>query len=275
MITGVSTGIGYGIAKEYIRRGYRVYGSVRNENDANRLNSEFGDSLIPLIFDVTDQESIDAAFDKVNSEIGDKGLFCLLNNAGIAIGGPIQYQSMEEIIRHFEINVFGAMRVTRAFLPLLGAREDHPMPPGKIINISSVAGKFAAPFVAAYVGSKHALEGLSKSMRRELLIYGIDVIIIGPGAVKTPIWGKGFRRDMYQDTPYASILKGFFKGAMKNAEKGLSIEFIGKRVVDISQKQKPKTRYALVPQKFSNWTLPRLLPPRFIDKVIKKRLLKM
>ena len=191
LITGVSTGIGYESLKALIGKGYYVYGSVRTQGDADRLKEEFAQGFTPLIFDVTDQEGVDRAVTQVTADIGDKGLSCLVNNSGIAIAGPLQHQSIGDFENQFQVNVIGLMKVTQAFLPLLGVRENHPVQAGRIINISSEAGKFAQPFAGAYVGSKHAVEGLSHSLRRELLIYGIKVIIVGPGAVKTPIWHKG------------------------------------------------------------------------------------
>lgn len=270
LITGVSTGIGHGVAQEFLTRGYRVFGSVRNAEDASRVQAEFGDSFTPLIFDVTDQVAVDRSVTKVEQMIGSEGLAGLVNNSGIAIGGPLQFQTMDQIEAHFQVNVIGLMRVTKAFLHLLGARENHSYAPGKIINISSVAGKFAQPFVGAYVGSKHAVEGLSHSLRRELLMYGIDVIIIGPGAVKTPIWDKGINMKPYMDTPYSRFLEGFAKAAKKGGENGLSTDYLGREIVTIFEKSRPKTRYAYVPQRWKNWTIPRLLPDRIIDRMIKK-----
>jgi len=274
LITGVSTGIGYGSLKEFVTRGYHVYGSVRKQEDADRLKSEFGSGYTPLIFDVTDQKSIDRAAELVTEEMSGSGLACLVNNSGIAIGGPLQYQDIGDIEYHFKVNVIGLMRVTKAFLPLLGAREGHSISPGRIINISSVAGQIAQPFVGAYVGSKHAVEGLSHSLRRELLIYGIDVIIVGPGAVKTPIWDKGIKMDQYGDTPYGSILKRFAKVAKRGGEEGLSIDHLGRQIADIAERSNPKVRYAFVPKSLTNWTIPKLMPHRMIDRFIKKQLMK-
>lgn len=270
LITGVSTGIGYGAAEEFIHRGYRVFGSVRKKEDAVKLSEKWGDDFFPLIFDVTDQEAVDAAADKVMKLIDHEGLAGLINNSGIAIGGPLQYQPMEDIQYHFDVNVIGLMRVTKAFLPLLGARYNHPTQPGRILNISSVGGKIAQPFVGAYIGTKHAVEGLSHSLRRELLIFGIDVIIIGPGAVKTPIWDKGINMEPYEGTPYQKALKSFSYIAKNGAENGLSIEYLGKGIADAFEAKKPKTRYAFVPDKLKNWTIPSLMPDRVLDQAIKK-----
>lgn len=273
LVTGVSTGIGYESLKALIGKGYHVYGSIRKQSDADRLKGEFTERFTPLIFDVTDKEGVDRAVTKVTSEIGNKGLSCLVNNSGIAIGGPLQHQPMEDFESQFQVNVIGLMRVTQAFLPLLGARENHPVEPGRIINISSVAGKFAQPFVGAYVSSKHAVEGLSHSLRRELLIYGIKVVIVGPGAVKTPIWDKGINMEPYSDTAYGSILKRFAKAAKKGGEEGLDASFLGQKIAEIAEKSNPKLRYAFVPNSFTNWTIPRLMPDSWVDRFVKKQLL--
>lgn len=272
LITGVSTGIGFGIAKEAVRREYRVFGSVRRKVDAEHVKDQLGASFTPLIFDVTKIEEIESARKKLERLLKNQGLHALVNNSGIAHGGPLLHQPMEEIRQQFEVNVFGLLHVTRAFSGLLGACSPAVYPPGKIINISSVGGVVASPFVGAYVGTKHAVEGISASLRRELLLYGIDVIVIGPGAVKTPIWDKGINPELYADTDYGAILRKFAKAAMNGAERGLTVDYIGTEVLDIIEKKNPKTRYALVSKPLTNWIVPRLLPPRWIDKYIKKSL---
>ncbi|WP_299459973.1 SDR family oxidoreductase [uncultured Microscilla sp.] len=271
LITGASTGIGYGCVKEFLQRGYQVLGSVRKQADADKLSSEFDDRFIPLLFDVSNPEAIQQAVQQVEQILGnEQGLAGLINNAGIALGGPLALQPMSDIRQHFEVNVFGLIQVTQAFLPLLGARKNHPVAPGRILNISSVGGKVGAPFIGAYVATKHAVEGLSQSWRRELLLYGIDVILIGPGSVKTPIWDKGINPAPYDGTDYKTALHGFAQMARDGANKGLTVEYLGKRIARIFEKRTPKTRYAIVPQKFKNWTLPRLLPDRVIDGFFKK-----
>ena len=268
LITGVSTGIGYGAAKQFIQSGYTVFGSVRTQADANSLQAELGESFTPLVFDVTDAEAIDQAARFLTNKLAGSGLGALINNAGIAIGGPLQDQPMDVFRKHFEVNVMGLVHVTQAFLPLLGARPDHPVAPGRILNISSVNGQVAIPFMGAYVGSKHAVEGLSHSLRRELTLFGINVIIVGPGAVKTPIWGKGTDISLYQNTPYYPAMNWFLKQVEKSEKRGFSIDYIGKRLVDIYEEPRPRIRYALVPGKLTSWILPRLLPTRLIDWVI-------
>jgi len=179
---------------------------------------------------------------------------------------------MSDIEKHFQVNVMGLIRVTKACLPLLGARENHPGLPGKIINISSVAGKIAAPFVTAYAGSKHAVEGFSHGLRRELLPFGVQVVIVGPGAVKTPIWDKGMKFNNYESTPYGDILRKFGAGVKDSSEKGLEASYLGQQIADIVDANQPKLRYAFVPQRFINWSLPLRLPDKWLDSALAKRL---
>ena len=268
LITGVSTGIGYGAARLFLQRGYVVFGSVRNQRDADRLQIEFGDRFTPLLFDVTDAEAVQKAADWLSEKLAGTGLGGLVNNAGMAIGGPLQYQPMEIIRQHFDVNVLGVVQVTQAFLPLLGARDNHPVLPGRILNISSVNGQIAIPFMGAYVGSKFALEGISHSLRRELMLFGIKVILVGPGAVKTPIWGKGTDMSPYQETVYYPAMQWFLKQVEVSEANGFSIDALGERIVAIYETANPRVRYALVPNKLTSWIVPRLLPAGVIDWIL-------
>ena len=270
LITGASTGIGYGAAKHFVERGYTVFGSVRTQLDADRLQQELGPAFTPLLFDVTDEDAVRRAAQKLTDQLAGSGLAGLINNAGIAIGGPVQEQPMDVFRQHFEVNVLGLVRVTQAFLPLLGARENHPVQPGRIQNISSVNGQVAIPFMGAYVGSKHAVEGLSHSLRRELALFGVQVVIVGPGAVKTPIWGKGTDISPYKNTRYFPAMQRFLKQVQAAEARGFSIDYLGKRIVHIHETPRPAIRYALVPNRFVSWTLPRLLPHRAMDWILGK-----
>jgi len=269
VITGVSTGIGYGSAKEFINNGYVVFGSVRKQEDADRLKIEFGKNFIPLIFDVRDNLSITKAVKVVEEQIGDNGLTGLINNAGAAEGAPLMHMPLDIFRNHLEVLVIGQLAVTQAFLPLLGAKIDFPFNPGRIINITSVSGKMAAPFLGAYVAAKHALEGLSNALRIELQIYGIDVIIVGPGMIKTAIWDKAsddiiekyINTDYY--TPYKKLSDYFSKILLKEA---FELEDFCSRLRKIFESKKPRTRYTIVKSKFRSWILPRLFSDRMTDK---------
>lgn len=271
VITGVSTGIGYSTAKAFLDSGYLVFGSVRKEADGIRLQQELGAGFSPLIFDVCDTEAIKSAVKQVSDELEGSGLGGLVNNAGIAVGGPLQHLPMSEFRKQLEVNVIGLMDVTQQFLPLLGARENHLVSPGRIINISSVSGKIVFPFLVPYVMSKHAVEALSHGLRRELMPYGIDVIIVGPGPVKTPIWEKGADPGAYNNTKYAMALKNMETHFAQASKTGLEADFLAGKIVRILEKKRPKVRYAFVPGNIlTKWILPRVMPARWLDWIVGK-----
>ena len=275
VITGSSTGIGRAAAQELAGRGYHVFGSVRREADAIELQAQWGQNFTPLLFDVTDETAIKAAADRVAERLAGQGLFGLVNNAGIGGGGPLMHQPLAEVRRMFEINVLGALAVTQAFLPLLGARRPQPQPPGRIVNVSSVGGKITPPFLGAYSGSKHALEAMSNALRRELSIYGIDVIVIEPGSVKTAIWDKAEQESFankYADTAYGSIATSFEKVFISQGRAGVGPEVVAGVIRRALESPHPKTRYALPDDPIQGWLLPRLLPDRWLDRLIASRL---
>ena len=274
VITGASTGIGHGIVKVLAGKGLHVFGGVRKQADADRLQAEFGAAFTPLLMDVTDSAAVHAAAATVASRLEGRTLSGLVNNAGIAGGGPLLLQPEQEFRNILEVNLLGPFTVTQAFGSLLGADRTRTGQPGRIIQISSVAGRLGFPFLGAYAASKFALEGMSESLRRELLLYGIDVIVVGPGSVKTPIFDKAQAADVshYENSDYASILKGFVKFFLDEAKRGLEPEEIGRVVYTALTTRKPKVRYAAVPQRFKNWTIPKLLPKRFLDRAIGKQM---
>ncbi len=273
VITGTSTGIGWGTAKVLIANGFRVFGSVRKVADAERLVAEFGPGFVPLIFDVTDEAAVKAAAADVRRELAGETLFGLVNNAGVAVAGPLLQLPIAEFRHQIDINLVGAVITTQAFAPLLGIDPQLRGSPGRIVNISSVGGRNAIPFLAPYNASKFALEGLSESLRRELLPFSIDVIVIGPGAVATPIWNKAEQVDIapYRDTPYAvplERLRAYMLGMGKN---GLAPERIGEAVFLALTTPKPKVRYAVSPQPLQDF-MARHLPKRVVDRMIGGRL---
>ena len=184
VITGASTGIGAACALALDKLGYRVFAGVRDKADGERLTASAGPRLMPIRLDVMDAASIAAAVHTVKAMVGEHGLAGLVNNAGIAVIGPIEALPLTEWRRQFEVNVFGLVAVTQAFLPLL--RQGR----GRVINIGSISGRAAMPFLAPYSASKHALAGITDSLRLEVRPYGIRVALIEPGAIATPIWGK-------------------------------------------------------------------------------------
>lgn len=273
VVTGASTGIGWAIAKFLIGRGYRVFGSVRKQADADRLRSEFGQNFTPLLFDVTDEAAVLAAARQMREALGGETLAGLVNNAGVAVAGPVLELSADDFRRQMDINVIGPVIATQAFGPLLGADPSLKGPKGRIVMISSVAGKNGNPLSAPYCASKHAIEGLSESLRRELMLFGIDVIIVAPGAVKTPIWSKAEQFDMsvYQNSPYLPALNKVMAFMMKLGETGLPAERIAEVVFEALTAAKPKVRYQITPDWLRHF-MTTALPKRTVDRIIAKRL---
>ncbi|MGY4306891.1 NAD(P)-dependent dehydrogenase (short-subunit alcohol dehydrogenase family) [Bradyrhizobium sp. USDA 4369] len=273
VVTGASTGIGFACSKLLLTRGFRVFGSVRNPVDAERLRTELGANFTPLQFDVTDEAAVKAAAGEVRAALGGEALAGLVNNAGIAVAGPVTELPIAEFRRQMEVNVIGPVIATQAFAPLLGADPAKSGAPGRIVMISSVAGRNGNPLMAPYSTSKHAVEGLSESLRRELMLFGIDVIIIAPGAVKTPIWAKAEEVDLsaYQSSPFFPALQRI-RGFMLHLGKiGLPAETIAERVFEALTAPAPKVRYEIAPDPLRQW-ITRLLPKRTVDRIIAKRL---
>jgi NAD(P)-dependent dehydrogenase (short-subunit alcohol dehydrogenase family) len=274
VVTGASSGIGRQISKTLVENGYRVFGSVRNKADGQAVAAEIGENFSPLVFDVTNEKDVQAAAKQVEAELNGEKLAGLINNAGIAVFGAIQNLSAEEFRYQFDVNLMGVFHCTQAFMALLGADTERTGAPGKIINISSVSGEAGMPFMGAYNMSKFGLEGFSEALRRELMLFGIDVVIIAPGPVKTAIWGKVDKAPMlarYDNSPYRKAIArviGFTEGMEKA---GCEPDVISKRALNILTSAKPKTRYRIDVQSGQNRFLA-MLPKRLADKMIAKQM---
>jgi NAD(P)-dependent dehydrogenase (short-subunit alcohol dehydrogenase family) len=275
VVTGVSTGIGWGTTKVLVSKGFRVFGSVRKQADADRLQREFGDGFVPLMMDITDADAVHQAAQKVGSMIGDRNLAGLVNNAGCVVSGPLLYLRPSEYRRQLEVNMISPLVVIQAFARLLGADKKRQGPAGRIVNISSSGAKIPIPLIGAYSSSKCGLEGMSDALRIELMLFGIDVVIIEPGTVNTSMYDKGEKEDLseFKPTEYWEAVQNFQKFIVTEARtNGLSPERLGEAVHVALTTAKPKARYAVVPQRFKNWTLPRLLPTRMLDAQLAKLL---
>ena len=273
VVTGVSTGIGWGIVKVLLANGFRVYGSVRKRADADRLKAEFGANFVPLLFDVTDEATVLAAAREVRTALKGETLAGLVNNAGIAVSGPLLELSVDDFRRQIEINLTGQVIVTQAFAPLLRADTSLKGEPGRIVMMSSVSGRRAFPFVGPYASSKHALEGLSESLRREMMLFGIKVIIIAPGAINTPIWDKAEGIDIaaYKNSPFLPALERVRVAMLAISREGLPPERVGELVHRVLTIASPRVRYAIVPNRLQ-YFISKILPRRVLDRMIARRL---
>lgn len=274
VVTGASTGIGRAAVAKAVAEGAHVFASVRKQADADSLKTEFGEAVTPLLFDVADEAAVRAGAAQVASALGNRKLYGLVNNAGIAVPGPLLHLETDDMRRQFEINLFGVHNVTRAFADMLGADESRTGKPGRIVMISSVGGQNGAPFVGPYASSKFALEGYSQSLRRELMLYGIDVIVVGPGAIATPIWDKAEQEDLkrFNNTKYAPMLARVADYMLNQGKQGLPASDVGTLIWHCLSDPKPKTRYRILRNEFMDVTLPRMMNPRTVDRIIADRL---
>ncbi len=274
LITGISTGIGYATAELLVQRGYHVFGSVRRQADAKRVQAALGDGVTPLIFDVTDEAAVETAVAHISATLNGQNLSGLVNNAGISLTGPLMHLPLEQVRHQFEVNLIGLLHVIQQCLPLLGARHDAPHPRGRIINISSVSGKIAYPFMGAYAASKHALEALSDALRRELMLYGIDVIVIEPGTTATAIIDKASSGvEQYAATDYGPMLQKMTGDAIdERRQTAIPVAKVAATIVEALENPRPKTRYAVPRKWLTGWLLPRILPDRLLDRIVAGKL---
>jgi NAD(P)-dependent dehydrogenase (short-subunit alcohol dehydrogenase family) len=274
VVTGAATGIGRACVAKVVAEGGHAFATVRKEADVADLKAAFGSAVTPLVADVTDAAAVRRASDSVRAALGEDTLMGLVNNAGIAVPGPLLHLSAEELREQMEVKLIGVHTTTLAFAPLMGVEPGRIGAPGRIVMISSVAGKNAMPFIGAYAASKHALEGYSEALRRELMLFGIDVIVIGPGSVTTPIWDKAEANGLerYHNTPYGPMVPKAQAYMLSRGRAGLPASDLGDLVWRALTMAKPKTRYAILRNRFFDSTLPNMLPKRVVDGLVARTL---
>lgn len=271
VITGASTGIGKACALWMDREGWQVFAGVRKESDGAALQTEASERLTPVFVDVTDAASIAAMAAKVKEAVGDGGLHGLVNNAGMATGGVLEFVDVAELRRVLEVNVVGQVAVTQPLIPLLRQGK------GRIVMMSSIAGRSSTPLLGLYAASKHALEAITDALRLELHPWGIHVSSIQPGTIATPIWGKAlsFAQDVLPTYPpralelYGPLVEAMFKSLGKT--KGIPAESVAEAVFHALTAPTPKTRYVIGQDaKIRMWI--ERLPDRLRDQVMIRRM---
>ncbi len=269
LITGASTGIGAACALRLASRGWRVFAGVRREADGRRLEEAAPQAITPLLLDVTRQEQLEEAVARIREEVGDRGLHGLVNNAGIAVGGPLEFLKREQIEEQFQVNVFGAVAATQVCLPLLRAAA------GRLVFISSNSGFWCEPFLSVYGGSKHALEAIGDSLRVELHPWDIRVALVEPGMVKTPIWDKARAAAAHADDAlspealdlYAAPLEALRRMVCKTPAIAAAPDRVARAVTHALEARRPKTRYRVGIDCRIQFHLRRLLPDRLRDRI--------
>jgi NAD(P)-dependent dehydrogenase (short-subunit alcohol dehydrogenase family) len=269
VITGASSGIGEACARRLAGGGFEVFAGVRRDEDGERLRASIP-GVMPLQLDVTDADAIAAAVRTVGEAVGSGGLAGLVNNAGIAVPAPLELVPIEDFRRQIDVNLIGQVAVTQAFLPLLRAGR------GRLVFIGSIGGRVALPLIAGYAASKFALEGLTDSLRRELRSTGIEIAIVEPGSVATPIWGKGASESdelLERIGPEAERLYGPLIATMRaisqhEAANGLPPDAVAKDVEHALTARKPRTRYLVGRDAKLRARLAKILPDRAMDALI-------
>ena len=270
LITGASTGIGQACALAFDREGWTVFAAVRREEDGRALAARASSRLGWLLLDVTNHAQISTARDTIDAACGDRGLDALVNNAGVAIAAPVEFVPVQELRQQFDVNVFGLVDVTQTFIPLLRKAK------GRIINIGSIAGRITTPLMSPYCASKHAVEAITDALRLELHPWGIQVSVIEPGVVATPIWEKGTAQmqerlatmprealDLYD--PFIRAFRRVVKGMSRRA---MPPEDVVNAVRHALESRKPRPRYVVGRDAKVRLFLQSLLPRRWMDGII-------
>jgi NAD(P)-dependent dehydrogenase (short-subunit alcohol dehydrogenase family) len=268
LVTGASTGIGEATVLHLKALGFDAVGAVRKDEDAVRLEAH---GVRTVRIDVTDAGQIAAARD----ELGDVPLAGLVNNAGIAVAAPLEFLPVDRLREQLEINLIGQMAVTQAFLPALRRAR------GRIVMVSSIGGRVALPLVSAYNASKFGLEGMSDSLRRELRSHGVDVVLVEPGGVKTPIWNKAeeLADNMLEDIPpeaetlYGKLIEAVRTGTRRIAtDTGSEPIAVAEVIGEALSADRPRTRYLVGRDAKMRAVMSRVLPDRVMDRMISRAL---
>jgi NAD(P)-dependent dehydrogenase (short-subunit alcohol dehydrogenase family) len=270
VVTGASTGIGRACALHLDRLGFEVFAGVRRDEDAERLSGEASGSLRPVKIDVTSGDSIREAAELVGAALAGGRLAGLVNNAGIAVSGPVEYLPIEEVRKQLEVNFIGHVAVTQAFLPLLRRSR------GRVVNIGSVGGEIALPFLSPYAASKHAMEGFTDSLRREVEPLGVFVSVVRPGAIQSSIWERGNAAadEVLSSVPpealevYGDAVRGARAAANERAKEAIPAQEVADVVEHALTAERPKTRYVVGRTGKVMVALERWLPDRLFDRLV-------
>jgi NAD(P)-dependent dehydrogenase (short-subunit alcohol dehydrogenase family) len=274
LVTGASTGIGRATALHLGPLGFEVFAGIRREGDGQRLVADSSGGVTPVILDVTDEDSITTAAERIEEVIGDGRLHGLVNNAGIAEPAPVELLPLDALRHQLEVNVVGQVAVTQAVLPQLRRAR------GRIVNMSSIGGRRASPALGAYAASKFAIEALSDAMRMELHPWGIEVSVIEPGSIRTEIWRRGAERAdaLFERVPpdraqlYSDLIEAVRGMAERTAGRAVPPERVAGRVAHALTARRPRTRYLVGTDARIQAALASLLPDRGFDAVVRRML---
>ena len=270
LVTGSSTGIGRATALRLDADGWRVFAGVRREEDAEALRIEGSVRLVTVMLDVTDAAQVAAAAELIGERVGEAGLDGLVNNAGIAVLGPLETIPIDDFRRQIEVNLTGQVVVTQAMLSLVRRAR------GRVVFVSSIGGRMALPFGAPYHAAKFGIEAVADCLRQELRPWKIDVSLIEPGSIDTPIWERGeqiadevaARAPAAQEELYGQTIERFRTAVRQTAERGIAPDKVAKVVAHALTARRPRTRYVVGADARGQALARRLLPDRAFDWVV-------
>jgi len=272
LVTGSSTGIGRATALRLDREGWRVFAGVRRDEDAESLRAEASDRLVPVRLDVTDAAQIAAAAERIEEAVGESGLDGVINNAGVAILGPLETIPLEDFRRQLEVNLTAQVAVAQAMLPSIRRAQ------GRVVFVSSIGGRMALPFGAPYHAAKFGIEAVADCLRQELRPWRIAVSVIEPGSIDTPIWERGERiaDEIAQRSPsaqeelYGETIERFRKAVRRTAERGIPPEKVAAAICHALSASRPRTRYLVGADARGQALAARFLPARVMDAVVRR-----
>ena len=273
LITGASTGIGRAAALRLDADGWRVYGGVRRQEDAEALRAAGSERLVPLILDVTDADQIAAAAARIEAE-SPAGLDGLVNNAGIAVPGPLETLPLEDFRRQIEVNLTAQVAVTQELVPLIRRAR------GRVVFIASIGGRIAFPLAGAYHAAKFGIEAVGDVFRQELRPWGISVSVVEPGTIATPIWERGERNAEQveararpdQEALYGETIARFREVVKKLAEKGIPPEKVATAIAHALESKRPRTRYLVGLDAKVQARIKPVIPTRLFDRIVARQM---
>jgi len=250
--------------------GWRVFASVRREEDAANLRDAASARLVPLMLDVTEADQVAAVAEQIGAAVGTSGLDGLVNNAGMAVMSPLETIPLDDLRKQLEVNLISQIAVTQAMLPLIRTAR------GRVVFLSSIGGRMAMPFGAPYHASKYGIEAVVDCLRQELRPWKIDVVAIEPGSIDTPIWERGEgvadelagRAPAAQEELYGAKIESFRAAVRRTAERGIPAEKVASAIQHSLTARRPRTRYLVGADARGQALLSRLLPDRVMDRIV-------
>jgi NAD(P)-dependent dehydrogenase (short-subunit alcohol dehydrogenase family) len=270
VVTGASSGIGAACARYLDEKGFRVFATVRKQQDADEIAALGSSRLEPLLLDVTDAESIARAAQTVETGLKGKGLAGLVNNAGVSVDVPLECVDIGALRHQLEVNAIGPAALTQALLPLLRRAR------GRVVNVSSVNGRVASPFSGPYCMSKFALEAFTDCLRQELADWGMHVVCVEPGAIDTAMWDKGREDDWSAEASkqdlelYGEGYRAFRRFSERNAAGAISCDAVGQAIFHALTARRPRIRYLVGTDAVLYGRLAQICPDRLVDWITRK-----